>query len=350
MSIEYHTGYCKSCDADRKLERKTPNHILHFLITVVLGIFTYGIGSAVWIVIWFLISTKFTYWRCHVCGSKNKEPVFHHTEHSSNNSEKKVHINEIHTEETILNKLKKSPKLIAGLLVSLIAIIFLFTLDIGSDNNKQDDKKKKENVVKARVDVNQQDSVKKKDSEEEKVDSKLCFLYNIKTNGDVLSGLVNCKEGKLTIDFYDRETKSVVDTKTVTFKDNKFQIKLDDLENVDFKFQVKLTKKQIAERKKELKEDTSKGISSVNSNDDQNNEKTKCSIKEWNYSKYSKDYLVVEGKTTCRDGEITLEIFDESNNSLGEESDNIEYGVFSLFFQTNSNPSDISIKYNISEK
>ena len=30
MSIEYHTGYCKSCDEDRKLERKKPNHTLHF--------------------------------------------------------------------------------------------------------------------------------------------------------------------------------------------------------------------------------------------------------------------------------------------------------------------------------
>lgn len=353
MSVEYHTGYCKSCDADRKLERKTPNHILHFLITVVLGIFTYGIGSAIWIGIWFLISTKFSGWTCHVCGSKNDEPVFHHTEHNSKSTGKRAFIPDTKKEESIINKLKKSPKIIVGILVSLIVIIFLFSFDLSGENgSNKEAKKKKENVVNARVDVNEQDNIKKKDTvKDNKVDSKLCYLYDIKTKGNILSGLVNCKEGKLTIDFYDRETKSVVDTKTVTFKDNKFQIKFDKLEKVDFKFEVKLTKKQISEQKKQFKKEEGKSILSVNSDGNEKDiDASKCSIKDWNYSKYSKEYLVVDGKTTCTNGNIVLEIFDENNIRLGAESDSIESGVFSIFFKTNSNPTSISLKYTISQK
>jgi len=353
MSIEYHTGYCKSCDADRKLERKTPNHILHFLITVVLGIFTYGIGSAIWIGVWFLISTKFSGWTCHVCGSKNDEPVFHHTEHNSNGTPENTNIHEIRNEESIINKLKKSPKIILGVLVSFVVIIFLFSFDMGGDNSSnKESKKKKENVVKARVDVNDQNGINKKDTvKDNKVDSKLCYLYDVKTKGNILSGLVNCKEGKLTIDFYDRESKSVVETKTVTFKDSKFQIKFDNLEKVDFKFEVKLTKKQISKHKEQLKEEQGNSISSVNSDEnEENNDVNKCSIKDWKYSKYSKEYLVVDGKTTCTNGKIVLEIYDENNNRLGGESDNIESGVFSIFFKTNSNPTDISLKYTISQK
>ena len=71
MGMEYSSGFCKNCNADRKLERKTPNHILHFLITIVLGLFTMGIGAVIWIVIWILLSVQIGGWRCSTCGSKS---------------------------------------------------------------------------------------------------------------------------------------------------------------------------------------------------------------------------------------------------------------------------------------
>jgi len=279
---------------------------------------------------------------------------FHHTEHNSKSTGEKSYLHDTKKEEeSIINKLKKSPKIIVGILISLVVIIFLFSFDLSSDSStNKEAKKKKENIVKARVDVNEQDSINKKDTvKDNKVDSKLCYLYNIKSKGNVLSGLVNCKEGKLTIDFYDRESKSVVDTKTVNFKDSKFQIKLDNLDKVDFKFEVKLTKKQISKHKEQLKKEESKSISSVNSDDNEkDSDATKCSIKDWRYSKYSKEYLVVDGKATCTNGTIVLEIFDENNIRLGAESDSIESGVFSIFFKTNLNPTSISLKYTISQK
>ena len=71
MAQEYVEGYCNQCNAKRKVERKSTNHILHFIITVILGIFTIGIGSAVWIVIWILSSIKIGGWICSTCGSSD---------------------------------------------------------------------------------------------------------------------------------------------------------------------------------------------------------------------------------------------------------------------------------------
>ncbi len=71
MAQEYTAGYCNNCQADRKLERKATNHILHFFITVVLGIYTAGIGAVIWIAVWILSSIKFGGWRCSACGSTN---------------------------------------------------------------------------------------------------------------------------------------------------------------------------------------------------------------------------------------------------------------------------------------
>lgn len=71
MSIEYIGGYCETCKANRKLERKAPNHILHLLLTIILGIFTAGIGAIIWIIVWILVSIRFGGWICSTCGSNN---------------------------------------------------------------------------------------------------------------------------------------------------------------------------------------------------------------------------------------------------------------------------------------
>lgn len=78
--MKYKPAYCKSCEKNVKAEKqvKTPNHILHLLITVFLGIFTAGIGAVVWIVIWILASFPdiyiggegYTGFSCSECGGK----------------------------------------------------------------------------------------------------------------------------------------------------------------------------------------------------------------------------------------------------------------------------------------
>lgn len=74
MSTEYIGGYCETCQAQRKFERRSPNHILHLLITVVLGVITLGIGAVIWIIVWILLSIQFKGWICSTCGSpKDKE-------------------------------------------------------------------------------------------------------------------------------------------------------------------------------------------------------------------------------------------------------------------------------------
>ncbi len=67
MSIQVKSGFCKACDAQRKVERKGTNHILHLLISV----FTAGL----WIPVWFLHTIKIGGWRCGTCGSTKTSGV-----------------------------------------------------------------------------------------------------------------------------------------------------------------------------------------------------------------------------------------------------------------------------------
>lgn len=72
MGIEISSKFCKSCNAQKKVERKTPNHILHLILVFVLGFFTLGIGSVVWILVWLILSLKAAdNWVCSTCGSKD---------------------------------------------------------------------------------------------------------------------------------------------------------------------------------------------------------------------------------------------------------------------------------------
>ena len=71
MGVEFSSRFCKTCDTQRKVERKTPNHILHLLLTIFLGAFTFGIGSIIWIIVWILLSIKIGGWRCSVCGGNS---------------------------------------------------------------------------------------------------------------------------------------------------------------------------------------------------------------------------------------------------------------------------------------
>lgn len=60
MGIEYSSGFCKKCNEQKKLIRKTPNHILHFLISI----FTLGF----WVIPWIILSMTKGNWRCDSCG------------------------------------------------------------------------------------------------------------------------------------------------------------------------------------------------------------------------------------------------------------------------------------------
>lgn len=67
MSLQYKTGYCRSCDSHRKVERPGAHHILHFLMSVVTG--------GLWIPIWILSAIRIGGWRCSLCGSTKIQQV-----------------------------------------------------------------------------------------------------------------------------------------------------------------------------------------------------------------------------------------------------------------------------------
>lgn len=62
MGTEYSTAYCDHCDDNVKIERKTPNHLLHLVLSV--------ITCGVWLLVWFCVSSEKSPWICSVCGKK----------------------------------------------------------------------------------------------------------------------------------------------------------------------------------------------------------------------------------------------------------------------------------------
>lgn len=60
--MKYTSGFCKLCESRNKLERKSPNHILHTLLSV--------ISAGFWIPMWALISVWTNPWTCSKCGTK----------------------------------------------------------------------------------------------------------------------------------------------------------------------------------------------------------------------------------------------------------------------------------------
>jgi len=67
MGMQYKTGFCKQCNEQRKVSRKSTNHILHLLLTVL----TFGF----WIIFWIGVSVKVGGWRCDACGSTKVNKV-----------------------------------------------------------------------------------------------------------------------------------------------------------------------------------------------------------------------------------------------------------------------------------
>ena len=335
MKLEHHTGYCKNCKDIQQLERKPLNNTIHLLITIALGLFTKGIGSIIWIMVWFFLSTKSDTWRCSVCGHTNDEE----TPHEHKDEKKKINIVDI---------LKNSYKIILGAIVALIIVFGFIMIDFGGDEttkNKETKKstKSKNTNVQAEVTVEEQDTKRQIILKRDDVESEYCYLYDLSRTSDSISGSVNCKEGKLTMNFYDVDSKSVVDTQTINYKNYKFYIKNKNIKTKNFKFKVTTNQKNQQKNVKSILPTIQYHDANQPINEDI------CFVKSWRYSKYSDDYLVVDGKTSCKQGKITVQIFDENNNNIGNESDSIELSIFSLFFKIDTMPKNLDIKYTISK-
>lgn len=62
MGIEYSTGFCDHCNDNVKIQRKTPNHIFHFIMSI--------LTCGIWLIVWALIASEKESWRCSRCGKK----------------------------------------------------------------------------------------------------------------------------------------------------------------------------------------------------------------------------------------------------------------------------------------
>jgi hypothetical protein len=62
MSESKISGYCKDCEKNITLYRKSANHVLHLLLSIC----TFGL----WLPVWFLLSWRFGGWSCSACGGR----------------------------------------------------------------------------------------------------------------------------------------------------------------------------------------------------------------------------------------------------------------------------------------
>lgn len=62
MGIEYSTGFCEQCDENVKMQRSTPNHIFHFVMSV--------LTCGLWLLVWLSVASEKTPWICSRCGAK----------------------------------------------------------------------------------------------------------------------------------------------------------------------------------------------------------------------------------------------------------------------------------------
>ena len=61
MGIEYSTGFCEHCNDNVKIQRKTPNHIFHFIMSI--------LTCGIWLLVWACLSSEKDSWRCSRCGA-----------------------------------------------------------------------------------------------------------------------------------------------------------------------------------------------------------------------------------------------------------------------------------------
>jgi hypothetical protein len=59
MAYRETTGYCSYCQRQVLIRRRSPNHILHLLLSVF---------TCVWLPVWILLAVRIGGWRCAYCG------------------------------------------------------------------------------------------------------------------------------------------------------------------------------------------------------------------------------------------------------------------------------------------
>jgi hypothetical protein len=63
MAYQQKIGFCKVCDQKKLIARDGPNHLVHFIMTLLTGGF--------WVIFWLLAVMTSGHWYCSSCGNSN---------------------------------------------------------------------------------------------------------------------------------------------------------------------------------------------------------------------------------------------------------------------------------------
>lgn len=72
-----------------------------------------------------------------------------------------------------------------------------------------------------------------------------------------------------------------------------------------------------------------------------------CTIEDWRYSQWPDGrHIKIEGRTTCRTGQLSLSLYDADGNYIGSEITYIRGYVFDTFVEGQA-PTKLRIKYDV---
>ena len=62
MGFQESSGYCTNCENNVLIRARTPNHILHLILSVL----TWGL----WLIVWVILCIRVKEWHCSQCGQR----------------------------------------------------------------------------------------------------------------------------------------------------------------------------------------------------------------------------------------------------------------------------------------
>jgi len=71
-----------------------------------------------------------------------------------------------------------------------------------------------------------------------------------------------------------------------------------------------------------------------------------CELSDWKFTQYSDEFIVIDGSTTCSQGQLIIKAYDTEDQPIGNKIAYIDAGTFKTYLSGNA-PENMKIKYAI---
>jgi len=71
-----------------------------------------------------------------------------------------------------------------------------------------------------------------------------------------------------------------------------------------------------------------------------------CELSDWEFTQYSDEFIVIDGSTTCNQGQLIIKAYNDEDQHIGNKIAYIDAGTFKTYMSGNA-PDNMKIKYAI---